>query len=50
MKKPPELEEAELIDALCQRWGQRPSVLLDEEPVDSIGIVAIVAAGMVDAE
>ena len=38
-----------MVDNLCQRWGCRPSEVL-AEPVDSLAIVAIVAAGQKDAD
>ena len=31
MSKPAELLEAELVDGLCQRWGQPPSIILRED-------------------
>jgi len=31
IKKPAELATAELIDGICQRYGQLPSAVLDED-------------------
>ena len=42
--KPWELEEAQMVDGLCQRYGCLPSQLLDED-VQILKMLAIVAEG-----
>ena len=42
MTKPWELERAEFIDGLCQRYGCLPSQLL-EEPVDMLRMLSLIA-------
>ena len=44
MTKPSELLEAELVDGLCQRWGQPPSVILQEDAGYVLRMLAILAA------
>ena len=40
--KPVELQEAELVDTLCQRYGCLPSQLLDED-VELLRMLAVIA-------
>jgi len=41
--KPAELLEAELVDGLCQRWGQPPSLILQEDAGYILQMMAILA-------
>ena len=43
MSKPAELLEAELVDGLCQRWGQPPSVILAEDAHYVLRMLAVLA-------
>ena len=43
MSKPAELLEAELVDGLCQRWGQPPSVILRENAHYILSMMTILA-------
>ena len=47
VSKPYELQRAELIDALCQRYGALPSQVLAED-IEIIRILAMVEAGRID--
>jgi len=46
--KPAELMEAELVDGLCQRWGQPPSVILQEDAGYVLRMLTILAEGKPD--
>src|SRR3972149_88826 len=53
VSKPAELLEAELVDGLCQRWGQPPSVILRENAgyvLRMLTILGFSAAGDPSAE
>jgi hypothetical protein len=47
VEKPLELELAELVDALCQRWHCPPSEVL-RQPVFALQMVALVEMGKPD--
>ena len=47
--KPPELEVAEIVDGICQRYSCLPSQLLDED-VGILRMLAIVSEGKVEDE
>ena len=49
MIKPWELEAAQLVDGLCQRYGCLPSALLQED-VTVLRMLAVVAEGQPEQE
>ena len=49
MRKPVELERAEIIDGICQRYSCLPSQLLAED-VGILRMLAIVSEGKVEDE
>lgn len=45
MTKPGALVVAEIIDGLCQRWGQPPSVIVKEDAAYVMQMMAVIAEG-----